>query len=196
MLLAASWKRGKSKNAQADDFRTGYLGCQPHDAGRLCTDRGCHFSRTDPGGGADAAIAWVRAREALFFDLYAAALYLPRAGLGQDEILAASTPKAVQLKILYGDLPDNIPQSWSEPLDRMVREELEQTVREIYANFESGDEVRIVYAPEMGARLIVNGAVRREMPDDDGFRPLLRLWIGEEAVSKNLRRLLLSGDCG
>jgi len=136
------------------------------------------------------------AREALFFDLYAAALYLPRAGLGQDEILAASTPKAVQLKILYGDLPDNIPQSWSEPLDRMVREELEQTVREIYANFESGDEVRIVYAPEMGARLIVNGAVRREMPDDDVFRPLLRLWIGEEAVSKNLRRLLLSGDCG
>lgn len=157
---------------------------------------GVEFPEQIRAGGHTLLLHGCGAREALFFDLYVAALYLPRVGLNQDEILAARTPKAIQLKILYGDLPDKIPQSWSEPLDRMVREELEQIVRKIYANFQSGDEVRIVYAPEMGARLLVNGAVRREMPDDDVFRPLLRLWIGDEAVSKNLRRLLLSGDCG
>ncbi len=78
----------------------------------------------------------------------------------------------------------------------MVREDLEQTVRQIYANFESGDDVSIVYAPEVGTKLIVNGTTRREMQGDDVLRPLLRLWIGEKAVSANLRRLLLSGRCG
>ena len=147
-------------------------------------------------GGQILSLRGCGAREAFLFDLYVAAIYLPHAGLSQAEILDSGTPKAIRLHILYSDLPDEVPESWAKPLDEMVREDLEQTVRQIYANFESGDDVSIEYAPEMGTKLVVNGTTRREMQGDDVLRPLLRLWIGEKAVSANLRRLLLSGRCG
>lgn len=136
------------------------------------------------------------AREAFLFDLYVAALYLPREGLSRAAILDSGTPKVVRLNILYDDLPDEVPESWAEPLDRMVREDLEQTIRKVYENFESGDAVSIEYTPQTGTKLVVNGQTRREQAGDRILRPLLRLWIGENAVSSNLRRLLLSGSCG
>jgi hypothetical protein len=136
------------------------------------------------------------AREAFLFDLYVAALYLPHAGLSRTAILDSGTAKAVQLNILYDDLPDDVPESWADPLDQMVREDLENTIREVYEKFESGDAVSIEYTPQTGTKLIVNGQTRREMAGDSILRPLLRLWIGENAVSSNLRRLMLSGSCG
>lgn len=60
-----------------------------------------------------------------------AAIYLPHAGLSQAEILDSGTPKAIRLHILYSDLPDEVPESWAKPLDEMVREDLEQTVRRL-----------------------------------------------------------------
>lgn len=136
-------------------------------------------------------------REAFFINVYVAGLYLSEAHMTQEQILSPDTPKAVRLQIVYdGSLPQDIPDSWRQPLDEMVRWDLRQTIKAVYADFRAGDQVTIKYGPQLGTEVIVNGQQIRQTPGHDLMEPLLRLWIGERAVSPDLRQLLLSGSCG
>ena len=135
-------------------------------------------------------------REAFFTDIYVAGLYLPEQRMSQQQILSPDTPKAVRLDIVYdGTLPQDIPDSWREPLNRMVSYEIKERIASIYAGFGAGDRITLKYDPQAGTQIIVNGERVRSMEGDAVIRPLLRLWIGDEAVSANLRQLLLSGQC-
>ncbi len=136
-------------------------------------------------------------REVFFMNIYVAGLYLPEKGMSQEAILSADTAKAVRLQIVYdGSLPQDIPESWQAPLDQMVRRDLENTIKNIYQNFQAGDQVTIEYTPGFGTTISVNGERTREREGHELISPLLRLWIGDRAVSANLRELLLSGACG
>ncbi|MEX2644546.1 MAG: chalcone isomerase family protein [Acetobacterales bacterium] len=135
-------------------------------------------------------------REAYFLNMYVAGLYLPEPGLSQSEILSRDTTKAVRLNIVYdGALPQDVPDSWRDRLDEMVRRDVQETISDIYKGFESGDEVTVRYAPAAGTTISVNGEQTRQTDDYAVLEGLLRLWIGDRAVSENLRRLLLIGDC-
>lgn len=148
-------------------------------------------------GDSDLPLRGCGVREAFFINVYVAGLYLPEADMTQAQILSPATRKAIRLQIVYdGSLPQGIPDSWRQPLDEMVRHDLEQTVKAIYAGFQAGDQVTIKYSPNLGTEVLVNGQQTRQTEGHELIQPLLRLWIGDKAVSPDLRQLLLSGSCG
>lgn len=148
-------------------------------------------------GGQQLQLRGCGVRSEFFMNLYVAGLYLPQANMRQDDILSADTAKAVRLQIVYdGSLPQDVPDSWREPLQEMARAEIEKAVKDIYRKFQSGDQVTLTYAPNAGTRITINGKEIRDTDGNDLIQPLLRLWIGDRAVSPNLRQLMLSGKCG
>lgn len=135
-------------------------------------------------------------REQFFMDVYVIGLYLPQAEMSRQEILAQDTPKAVRLHIVYdGTVPDDVPDSWREPLQEMADQDLQRTLKNIYEQFESGDQITIKYAPGMGSVVLINGEQVRETDSHELMQALLTLWIGDQAVSDNIQRLLLQGQC-
>lgn len=157
---------------------------------------GVAFAPTLTAGNGSLSLGGCGAREVMFTSVYVPALYLPCPGMKRTRIFAAETPKAVQLKIVYdGTLPQDIPESWREPLERMAQSEVERAVRNIFEKFQSGDRVTVQYAPDTGTTVDVNGKVIRTTGSGALMLPLLELWIGDQAVSDNLRRLMLSGSC-
>lgn len=158
---------------------------------------GAEFPEMISAGDTTLRLAGCGVREAFIFDVYVAALYLPRVGMGADEIIARETSKAVELRIVFnGSIPDDIPESWSEPLDRIPREDIQRTIADIYADFSTGDRMTIRHTPALGTEVRINDMVRKHSEGSAIIDPLQQLWIGEAAVSGNLRRLLLGGSCG
>lgn len=147
-------------------------------------------------GGQSLDLAGCGTREALFSDVYVAALYLPRPRMPLERILSSRTAKAVRLHIVYdGTLPGEIPEDWREPLNSMLREDLRATLKNFYRRFESGDQVTLTYMPDEGVVASINGTATHGNLDHTLMESLLQLWIGGHAVSDNLRRLLLKGEC-
>lgn len=147
-------------------------------------------------GGERLDLAGCGTRESLFTNIYVVGLYLPDSGLSQQETLSAGTAKAARLQIVYdGSLPDGIPDSWEEPVREMTQKDIERAITAMYENFQSGDQVTIGYTPQMGTVVSVNGSQTRTHDGHELIDPVLRLWLGDRAVSTNLRQLLLSGVC-
>ena len=77
---------------------------------------GVHLPPSMQVGGQSLDLAGCGTREALFSDVYVAALYLPRPRMPLERILSSRTAKAVRLHIVYdGTLPSEIPAGWREP---------------------------------------------------------------------------------
>lgn len=158
---------------------------------------GVEFPARQSFEGTELHLSGCGSREAFFFDIYVAAIYLPETGMPVSDILSPDTPKAVRLHIVYdGTVPDEVPDSWAEPLDKIARDEIRHAIADVYADFSAGDRVTIAYTPSAGTGIRINDSQPDRWRGHALVDPLLRLWIGERAVSANLRQLLLSGTCG
>lgn len=131
-------------------------------------------------------------RERMWTDIYDLALYLPKASANLRYIFDPATPKAIRIRVLYDDIPEDMPDDWVA----MFRSELSpQAFRRLdraYRQLRVGDVLVVRYAPMTGTRILVNG---RAVVDDSGhglIQGVLRRWLGDDPVSENLRRLLLN----
>ncbi|WP_119459969.1 chalcone isomerase family protein [Rhodospirillaceae bacterium SYSU D60014] len=135
-------------------------------------------------------------RELMLMDLYAIGLYVPRPPLQRPQILDPQTTKAVRLQVVYdGTVPDDIPDEWRARLTDMVRQDLIRTLQGFYREIRSGDQVTITYTPDSGTTIRINGESVVAKPGHDLIHAMLTLWIGDNAISGNLRQLLLQGSC-
>lgn len=135
-------------------------------------------------------------REFLFMDIYLLAVYLPVDRNSLEDIQSPGTGKVYVLDVLYkGELPDDIPGLWREPLAEEISSELLAILQEQYDRVDSGDRVEIAYLPDHGETLRINGEVVIRDPDRELIPALTDLWLGNDPVSGNLKRLLLNGRC-
>ncbi len=135
-------------------------------------------------------------REVLWYDLYLVSLYTEDRSNDLYRYRSTATPKAVRLEILYdGDVPDQIPSEWRSHLREEISREMFMVLQDLFQEVETNDVVVIAYEPQEGNALYVNGERQAFKPNGDLIHALLDLWLGQEPVSKNLRRLLLSESC-
>lgn len=135
-------------------------------------------------------------REFLFMDIYLLAIYLPEQGHTLSEIQGNTIGRIFLLDVLYeGNLPDDIPGLWREPLAEEISAELLEILQEQYDRVDSGDRVEIAYQPDQGEVLRINGEVVIRDQGRELMPALTDLWLGDDPVSGNLKRLLLNGQC-
>jgi hypothetical protein len=130
-------------------------------------------------------------RELWWLDLYAVGLYLPQRNSNLSQINQPDMPKSIWIKLLYaGPRPKDLPRSLKRELFPVLTPSQEQALEAAYDTLKRGDLIRIVYTPEGGTQMFLNGK-HVVTADHRVMERLLDRWIGPAPVSKDLRRLLL-----
>ncbi|MBI4742831.1 MAG: chalcone isomerase family protein [Betaproteobacteria bacterium] len=153
-------------------------------------------------GNADAVANGAGMRKKAFFKVYAMALYLPEKQGDAEAALAAKGAKRVAISLLrdlsaqqfVDALQDGVAGNHSETEMAALKDRLQQFSDAMLSVGEakSGTGVLIDWIPESGTRLTVNGQAKgKDIPGEDFYKALLKIWLGNKPVQDDLKQALL-----
>ncbi|MEO0508468.1 MAG: chalcone isomerase family protein [Verrucomicrobiota bacterium] len=133
----------------------------------------------------------------MFFRLYEAALFT-EPGASAEEVLRAETAFHLQFRYLRKIDKAIILKS----ADRMLEKNLSpkeksaiaarvDTINEAYTTVRKGDRSSLTYEPGVGTTLMINDKPVVTIEGRDFAQLYFRIWLGEQAISKSLRKNLL-----
>ena len=140
------------------------------------------------------AVAW--------FKGYVAGLYLSRKEDDADQVYAQQGPKRIAVKMLLDVDSALLAKTFSDGIRKNYRDDELEALRPRMDVFDAqvraiggvkkGDTIDLDYQPASGTRILVNGKPRGDaIAGDDFYVALLKMFIGERAIDKNLRAALL-----
>jgi hypothetical protein len=135
---------------------------------------------------------------------YVAALYLPEKVRNAAVVLGAKGPKRLQIRPLREVEADTFVKALNEGMrenhndvqlqkfaDRLVQ--LEQAMGQV-GTARKGDVIDFDYSPDSGTVIAINGTPRgRPIPGEDFYQAVLRIFLGDRPVDRDLKRGLLGG---
>ncbi|WP_420998432.1 chalcone isomerase family protein [Cupriavidus sp. 30B13] len=135
---------------------------------------------------------------------YVAALYLPEKARNATVVLGAPGPKRLQIRPLREVDAD----SFIKALDEGIREnhsemqvqrlsgrlfQLHRTMEQM-GTARKGDVIDFDFSPDGGTVVAINGTPRgKPIPGEDFYQAVLRIFLGDHPVDRNLKRGLLGG---
>jgi hypothetical protein len=158
-------------------------------------------SVTAPGGQA-LVLNGAGLRSRAIFKVYTIGLYVEKKSTNPMDIIAAPGAKriAIQMlrtvsaadfsKALSDGVRDNHSEADAKPLESRMRE-LTAIMDEI-KEAKDGMQIVLDFAPGSGTVVRIDNQARgKPITGDDFFRALLRIWLGNEPASKDLKQALL-----
>lgn len=141
-------------------------------------------------------------RTRFMLKIYAIGLYLPRSGNTAEAVAASSGPKRIQITTLrdlgaaeFADaLVDGLKRNHTEAELAKMQPRIDDFRNAIIAlkSTPAGSQIRLEWLPGSGTRLSVGNEARgKDIPGEDFYRALLRIWIGEKPVDPDLKEALL-----
>ena len=141
-------------------------------------------------------------RTRFMLKIYAIGLYLPRSGNSAEAVMASSGPKRIQITTLrelgaseFADaLVDGLKRNHSDAELAKLQHRIDDFRNAIIAlkSTPAGSQIRLEWLPGSGTRLSVGNEARgKDIPGEDFYRALLRIWIGEKPVDQDLKNALL-----
>lgn len=133
----------------------------------------------------------------IFFDVYAAALYLPNPD--EPAPLAADTSRRLEIQYLLSIEAKDLARAANTILERQhdsktlepIRDEIDR-FHGLYRDVEPGDRYAMTYRPGVGTVLTLNGVEQGRIMGAEFARVYFGIWLGEAApLSKELRTELL-----
>lgn len=143
-------------------------------------------------------------RVKLIVDVYAASLYLPHKEHTAETALRQPGPKSVRAVMLRDVTAEDFV---SAMVDGFKANNTEADVARFSPQLQSlgtamssvgmakkGTDVRIDYVPGAGTRILVDGQRQgADIPGEDFYQCLLRIWLGPKPVDRALKAALLGG---
>jgi hypothetical protein len=133
---------------------------------------------------------------------YAMALYLPAKTMDAKAALAAKGAKRVDIRLIKdvsgdtfasavsGGINDNSTEAEKAALKDRIRQ-LTETVIAL-GEIRAGTAIVFDWIPERGTVLTIGGQQKgKDIPGEDFYAGLLRVWLGEDPVQGNLKEALL-----
>lgn len=153
-------------------------------------------------GNADAVLNGAGLRAKFFIKVYAVGLYLPEKKPAAADVLAQKGAKrlhVVTLRELTAEqFADALVEGIQKNLGDAEIEPLKARIDQFKAAMLSvktapkGAVVHIDWLPESGTRLSVGGEKRGDdIPGEDFYKALLRIWLGERPAQDDLKEALL-----
>lgn len=173
-------------------------------AGAAVDIEGVKFADTTKVGDTELVLNGAGLRSKFFLKVYAVGLYLAEKRHSADDLLALKGAKRLHLVTLrdltaaqFADaLVEGIHKNLSEAEVAPLKIRVEQFRSAILAlqSAPRGATVDIDWLPASGTRLVFNGEQRGEdIPGEDFYRALLKIWLGERPAQDNLKARLLGG---
>ena len=140
------------------------------------------------------AVAWLKG--------YVAGLYLPQKEGEAEQVYALRGPKRIAVKMLLDIDSGLLAKTFSDGIRKNYRDDELEVLRPRMDAFDAqvraiggvkkGDAIDLDYQPASGTRMLVNGKAGGDaIAGDDFYVALLKMFIGERAIDKNLRAALL-----
>ena len=166
---------------------------------------GVKFDDTVKVGPGDTVLNGAGLRKKVFFKVYSIGLYLPQKQTTPTAVLAAKGPKRIAIVTLRDLTAEQFVDSLIEALtknhDAATMTALKPRVDQFRKNMLSignapeKSVVNLDWLPDSGTRLSFNGSAKgADIPSEDFYSALLRIWIGEEPAQADLKSLLLGAS--
>lgn len=164
--------------------------------------QGVRFADKMQVGNAEVTLNGAGLRARFFIKVYAVGLYLTARKDAGADLLALTGAKRLHLVTLreltaeqFADaLVEGVRKNHSETEIEPLKARIEQFKAAILAlkTAPKGATVQIDWLPDAGTRLVFNGEKRGEdIPGEDFYRALLKIWLGENPVQDDLKEALL-----
>lgn len=166
---------------------------------------GVKIAETAKSGATDMVLNGAGLRTKVFFKVYAMGLYLPAKKGVVADVLAAAGPKRVEIHMLRDvnapefseALKDGLRNNHSEAEFKALGPRLEVLTGSMNEMKEAktGMVILLDWIPGVGTRITIDNQVRgKPIPGEDFYRALLRIWLGEDPVSSDLKKALLGQE--
>jgi hypothetical protein len=163
---------------------------------------GVKFDDTTKVGAGDTVINGAGMRKRAFFKVYAIALYLPQKQAAAADVLAAKGAKRIAIVTLRDLTAEQFVEGLLEALkknhDDAALAALQPRIEQFRASMMSignapeKSVVHLDWLPESGTRLTFNGVAKgSDIPGEDFYRALLKIWIGDKPAQDDLKEHLL-----
>ena len=163
---------------------------------------GVRFDDRTAVAGSDLALNGAGLRTRFMLKVYAMGLYLPRRADTPDAVAAQPGPKRIQIVTLRDLTAEQFADALVEGLKKNHSEaefaKLQARSDEFRAALlalkaaPAGTQIRIEWLPASGTRLSVgNDARGKDIPGEDFYRALLRIWLGDKPADADLKNALL-----
>ncbi len=158
-------------------------------------------------GGSKAVLNGVGVRGAGILKGYVAGLYLPHRETDAEQVYGLKGVKRIAVRMLLGVNSGVLAKTFSDGIRKNYKDDALEVLRDRMEVFDGqvravggvrkGDAIDLDYEPASGTRLLVNGKPQGDaIAGDDFYVALLKMFIGERAIDKNLRAALLGQAAG
>ncbi|WP_010177465.1 chalcone isomerase family protein [Aquimarina agarilytica] len=139
-------------------------------------------------------------REKLWFDLYAAGLFLKEKNTDADAVVAADQPMAIHLVILSGMLSkkkmigafrDGFENTNDKATVQKLQSKIDKYVSFISEEISVSDRYDIIYTTEKGNELYKNGKLLGAIEGLEFKKALFNIWLSKEPVDDDLKDSML-----
>ena len=141
-------------------------------------------------------------RHKLFFKIYIAALYVEQVSQDADALIQHTGAKRMTMHFIYDEVPrEKLINGWLEGFEDNVSDDalalLKPRIDQFNAMFETlhkDDEVFMDYLPGQGTRVTIKGKNKGFIKGQDFYQALLKIWLGEDPVTDDVKSGLLGLD--
>ncbi len=141
-------------------------------------------------------------RTRFFIKVYAAGLYLPEKKNQAADVLTQAGTKRLRIVMLReisaSQFVDAMNEGLSKNLSEVELAPLKSRIDELSAAMltakttQKGDVIHFDWNPGSGTRVTLNDKpLGKEIPGDDLFRAVMRIWLGDKPVQDDLKNALL-----
>lgn len=128
-------------------------------------------------------------RKKLWVDVYQCGIYAR-----QDKTLTSydtSAPLAITFLVRTDLLPDVPPQQWQASLAESITTNKYEVLADSFAQLDYGEQLMFVHEPGTGTLVKVDGEALFSVKHDDLVETVLRMLVGRDPVSADLKEQLL-----
>ncbi len=139
-------------------------------------------------------------RKKSIIKVYVGGLYLPSKESDATKILAADTPRHLEMNFLFGVSASRLADAWDEGLENntpQAPDEVQEKFKKLNSwmvDMEKGDQLVFTYTPGQGTRVTVKGKAKGTLAGKDFADALFSCWIGKEPPSSGFKKGLLGAD--
>lgn len=138
-------------------------------------------------------------RYKFFFKIYVAALYVEQTSQDANTLIKHNGAKRMLMHFVYDEVPaEKLASGWLEGFEDNTSAEdfkkLKPRIAQFNTMFETlhkGDVVLLDYLPGQGTRVTIKGKEKGFIKGEDFNQALLKIWVGDEPVTEDLKEGLL-----
>ncbi len=150
-------------------------------------------------GGTKCLLNGIGVRKKFFISVYYGAFYSKAKVSDAETAIRSDQPKGIVIHVVYKQVdPEKWTEGWKEGFSKNVPQPSETLKKKIDTFIQyftdpvkRGEEVRLLYEPGIGTRVIIRGVEKGVVPGTDFMEALWKIYFGPHPASESLKEAML-----